>query len=57
MKFEGEFSLNKKWNGKAYDKDGNTIYELNNGSGYVKEYNDFGVCEFEGEYKIGERNW
>ena len=30
--------VNKKWNGKWYDKNGNIIYELINSNGEVKEY-------------------
>ena len=30
----------KKWNGKGYDEKGNIIYELNNGTGKVKEYHN-----------------
>ena len=57
MEFEGEFRYNKKWNGKGYDENGNIIYELINGNGKVKEYNDWnGVLNFEGEYLNGKRN-
>ena len=45
-----------KWNGKGYDKEGNIIYELINGNGKVKEYDDFGELIFESEYKNGSRN-
>ena len=34
--------LVKKWNGKGYDENGNVIYELINGNGKVKEYNEYG---------------
>ena len=38
LKFEGEYLLGKKWNGKIYDiKDKNLIDELKKGKGYVKE--------------------
>ena len=53
--FEGEYKEGKKWKGKGYDNQGNIIYELNNGQGYVKLYNDE-YCYFEGEYKNGEAN-
>ena len=46
----------KKYNGKRYDEYGNIIYELKNGTGKVKEYDDFGKLEFEGEYLNGLRN-
>ena len=29
--------MNKKWNGKGYDENGNIIYELNNRNGKIKE--------------------
>ena len=43
-----------EWTG--YDVDGNIIYELKNGNGYVKEYNSEGELSFEGEFKNGKRN-
>ena len=49
LEFEGEYLFNKKWNGKGYDGAGNIIYELKNGNGKVKEYNNYGDLEFEGE--------
>ena len=45
-----------KFNGKGYDKKGNVIYELINGNGKVKEYNNSGNLIFEGEYLNGLRN-
>ena len=45
----------RKWNGKGYDKNGNAIYELINGNGNVKEYNEFGILIFEGEYLNGKK--
>ena len=57
LEYEGEFLFNKKWNGKGYDENGNLIYELINGNGTVKEYNDFkGKLKFEGEYLNGKKN-
>ena len=55
ISFEGEYKEGKKWKGKGYDNQGNIIYELNNGQGYVKLYNE-DYCYFEGEYKNGEAN-
>ena len=55
LEFEGEYLFNKKWNGKGYDKNGNIIYEIKNGNGFVKEYNDEGNLIFEGEYLNGKR--
>ena len=40
LEYEGEYYCNKKWNGKGYDEKGNVIYELNDGTGFVKEYKD-----------------
>ena len=45
---------NKKWKGKGYDENNNIIYELNNGNGKCREYNN-GSLMFEGEYLNGER--
>ena len=56
LKFEGKYLKGKKWNGKGYDEDGNIIYELKDGNGFVKEYNNYFSLEFEGEYKNGEKN-
>ena len=36
LMYEGEYLCGKKWNGKGYDEEGNLIYELKNGKGYVK---------------------
>ena len=55
--FEGEYFYGRKWNGKGYDKKGNILYELKNGKGYIKEYEeDENYLLFEGEYINGERN-
>ena len=56
LEYEGEFLYNKKWNGKGYDENGNIIYELINGNGKVKEYNDKGKLIFEGEYLNSKEN-
>ena len=50
--FEGEYYNDKRWNGKGYNKN-NTIYEMRDGKGYLKEYNIFGGLIFEGEYTHG----
>ena len=54
-KFEGEYYYDIKWNGKVY-KDGELIYEVNNGKGKYKEYNYKGTIIFEGEYLYGKIN-
>ena len=57
MEFEGEFLFDKKWSGKGYDINGNIIYELINGKGEVKEYENSNYSNeniiFEGEYLNG----
>ena len=63
--YEGDYLYDKKWNGKGYDKNGNVIYELINGNGKIKEYEQYngnllfegnGNLLFEGEYVNGLRN-
>ena len=57
--FEGEYKYGKKWNGKGYDKDGNITYELNNGKGYIKQYDHLGnltILINEGNIINGEKN-
>ena len=56
LEYEGEYLYNKKWEGKGYDKNGNRIYELNEGNGTVKEYNSNNKLIYEGEYLNGKRN-
>ena len=56
LEFEGEFRNGKKWNGNGYDENGNIIYQLINGKGKGKEYNEYGEFEFEGEYLNGEKH-
>ena len=56
MKFEGEYLNGEKVTGKLYDKNGNIIYEINDGTGKGKETNDNGELIFEGEYLNGKRN-
>ena len=54
LEYEGEFLFNKKQNGKGFDENGNIIYELTNGNGKVKEYNDRESLIFEVEYLNGK---
>ena len=56
LEYEGKYLYGDKWEGKGYDKNGNIIYELNNGNGKVKEYNWKGRLIFKGEYKNGKKN-
>ena len=37
-------------NGKGYDENGNIIYEISNGNGSIKEYDNKDKLIFEGEY-------
>jgi len=48
--------LKRKWNGIGKDENGNITYELTNGNGKIKEYNDKGILIFEGEYLNGKKN-
>ena len=45
----------KKWNGKGYDKKGSIIYELINGNGKLKEYDEQypELLIFDGEFING----
>ena len=54
--YEGEYLFDIKFNGIGYDGEGNKIYELNNGNGKIKEYDDFGILRFEGEYLNFKKN-
>ena len=54
LEYEGEFVCDKKWNGKGYDEKGNWIYELTNGTGKVKEYQNRYLI-FDGEYLEGKK--
>ena len=56
IKFIGEYKLDKKWNGKGYDINGNYIYELIDGKGIIKEFNDVGILRYEGSIINGEKN-
>ena len=57
LEFEGEYLYDRKWNGKGYDKYGNIIYELQNGNGTIKEYDDNnGYLMYEDEYLNGKLN-
>ena len=60
IKFEGEYLNDKRWTGKGYDENKNIIFELKDGKGYVKEYEE-GWCNssyliYEGNYLNGERH-
>ena len=53
--FKGEYLNGKKWNSKGYNGQNNIVYELKNGNGIVKEYNN-GKLRFEGYYMNGVKN-
>ena len=58
LKFEGDYQFGRIWNGKGYDKNGNIEFEIKDGKGYIKEYDDsYGKLRlrFEGEYFNGKR--
>ena len=50
LKFEGEYQNGIKWNGTGYDIKGNISYEIKNGKGYIKNYNEVGKVMIEGNY-------
>ena len=52
---EGEYLLNKKWNGVGYDENENISYQIKNGNGKVKEYFPNRNIMYEGEYKKGKK--
>ena len=54
--FEGEYLNGFKWTGKIYDANNTNIYELKNGSGFIKKYDYDAYLKFEGEYKNGIKN-
>ena len=55
--FEGIYLNGKKWTGKGYDSKNNFIYELKDGKGIIKEFDNFdNSLQFEGEYLNGEKN-
>ena len=55
ISFEGIYLNGLKWTGKGYDLNQQIAYELKDGKGYIKEYDDI-VLIFEGEILNGKRN-
>ena len=53
--FEGEYLNGKRWNGKQYNDNNETVYEIKDGKGYIKQKFDDKYI-FEGEYLNGEIN-
>ena len=41
LRFEGDYLNGKIWNGKGFNIKDNFEFEINNGKGYIKEYNIF----------------
>ena len=57
IKFIGEYSNGKRWNGNGYDIYGNKKFEIKEGKGHIKEYEDHNYnLIFEGDYLNGEKN-
>ena len=54
IKFEGIYLFGQRYKGKGYDSNGKNIYELEEGKGYIKEFDDFNDIMFEGEYPNGK---
>ena len=54
--FEGEYLNDKKWNGRLYTEDNNIKYELNNGKGFLLEYDRDKGIYYEGEFINGLRS-
>ena len=46
----------KLWNGQGFNIKGRKKFEIKNGNGKIKEYNEDGELKFEGEYLNGKRN-
>ena len=55
-KYEAEIFRGKLWNGKLYDLNNNIIYEIKEGKGKIKEFNNEGILIFEGELLNGDKN-
>ena len=53
--FEGIYLNGNRWDGKVYDNK-NNIYELKNGTGLIKQYDEFGNLEIEENYENGKLN-
>ena len=48
LKFEGKYKINRRWAGKGYDPFNNMIFELKDGKGFIKEYDEIDKLIFEG---------
>ena len=56
LKFCGLYKNGKRWSGIGFDASNSIAYELKNGKGSVKEYDEHKFLLFEGEYANGEKN-
>ena len=58
LKYEGEFFFGKKWTGKGYEPNGETLaYEIIEGKGFIKQYyNTSRNIKYESGYLNGEIN-
>ena len=56
LKFYGLYKNGKKWSGIWFDIFNNILYELKDGKGLVKEYNEHNSLLFDGQYDNGEKN-
>ena len=52
--FDGEYYYGNMWNGRAYDEEGNVIFEIKKGKPFMKEYEKYNI--FEGMFINGELN-
>ena len=57
LKFEGEFYNERIWNGKGYNYFGKEEFEINDGKGYIKEYNNEGILIYEGRIFKWKKKW
>ena len=56
LKFEGEYLNGDQWNGNGYHIKNKKVYDLINGKGFVREFNNYGRRIFKGDYLNGKRN-
>ena len=65
--FNGKYKYGVKWDGEGFDENGNIIYKINNGNGFIKEYKynydyhnypnyDHLYLVIEGEYINGQKH-
>ena len=55
IKFKGNYSKGGKLNGKGYYINGELMYEIKNGEGKIKIFDEKNRIIFDGEYKNGKR--